>query len=537
MFDKRTCRRDHRAPFAAAVRRWRLAHGCAPPHPPPPDASPGDDVSKAAAEASLSGGIGDGDDVAETAAPRGTAAFVRKRPFFAAEAARGEFDCVSVPGPSSVAVHVCLMKPDLRHMFARHVTFGGAAAFGEHASDAAVFAAAAAPLLRCALRGAPAALFMFGQTGSGKTHTMAALEAMSAAALLPGGAEVPASAALRVWYVELAGKRCSCLLGGGEVSLRDGEGTAVDLVGATCATLRSAQQLRELLASGRARRAVSATAANATSSRSHALLRLALPGARGGSVTLVDCAGSERKEDSARHDAAQRREGAEINASLFALKECVPALCISQHACVLRADACANTLLRCMRARNKAAAATAASAVAWQPHVHVPYRSSSLTRLLAEALTHRGARLAVVGTLSPASADAEHSLATLAAVAELASSSSAAASFSEAREDVPAGLAVNEKDGSVRDAAPLRLVPPVQWRPAELRDWLQAVQGGAFAAAAQAAPDFLAGRDVARMGAPALASMLCGGDAAKGAALHAAFRDAVARAAAAKAAK
>ena len=519
MFDKRTCRREHRAPFAAAVRRWRLAHGCAPPHPPAPDASPGDDVSNAAggdaaAEVTLSGGIGDGDDVAETAAPRGTAAFVRKRPFFAAEAARGEFDCVSVKrcGGASVAVHVCLMKPDLRHMFARHVTFGGATAFGEHASDAAVFAAAAAPLLRCASRGAPAALFMFGQTGSGKTHTMAALEALSAAALLPGGAEVPASAALRVWYVELAGKRCSCLLGGGEVSLRDGEGTAVDLVGATCATVRSAEQLRALLASGRARRAVSATAANATSSRSHALLRLALPGTRGGSVTLVDCAGSERKEDSARHDAAQRREGAEINASLFALKEC-------------------------MRMRNKAAAATASANVAWQPHVHVPYRSSSLTRLLAEALTHRGARLAVVGTLSPASADAEHSLATLAAVAELASSSSAAAAFSEAREDVPAGLAVDEADGSVRDAAPLRLVPPVQWRPAELRDWLQAVQGGVFAAAAQAAPDFLAGRDVARMGAPALASMLCGGDAAKGAALHAAFREAVARAAAAKAAK
>ena len=463
-------------------------------------------------------GLNDEDDAAAVV-PRGTAAFVRKRPFFAAEAARGEFDTVSVPrcGGRSVTVHVCLMKPDLRHMFTRHVTFGGATAFGERAPDAAVFAAAAAPLLRAALRGAPAALFMFGQTGSGKTHTMAALEALSAQTLLPGGGIAPASAALRVWYVELCGKRVRCLLSGADVTLRDADkdSAAVELAGATCASVRSADELAALLAAGRARRHVSATAANATSSRSHAALRLALPGA-GGSVTLVDCAGSERREDSARHDAAQRREGAEINASLYALKQC-------------------------LRARNRAAAAATAgdragAAAAWQPHVHVPYRSSSLTRLLAEPLTDGGAALAVVGTLSPAAADAEHSLATLAAVAELASSSAAAASFAEEREDVPAGLHIDD-DGSVRDASVARLVPPVQWRPAELHAWLAGVQGGAFADAAGAAPDWLAGRDVARMGAPALASMLCGGDAAKGSALHAAFRDAVARAAAAKAAK
>jgi kinesin family protein 2/24 len=42
-----------------------------------------------------------------------------------------------------------------------------------------------------------------------------------------------------------------------------------------------------------------------------------------GRLTLVDCAGSERKEDNMHHSAEQRKETAEINASLYALKECV----------------------------------------------------------------------------------------------------------------------------------------------------------------------------------------------------------------------
>lgn len=74
---------------------------------------------------------------------------------------------------------------------------------------------------------------------------------------------------------------------------------------------------------GKARRATSATLCNASSSRSHAVCRIMVDGPRGGSVTLVDCAGSERKEDSMYHTKEQREEGAQINASLHALKECV----------------------------------------------------------------------------------------------------------------------------------------------------------------------------------------------------------------------
>jgi kinesin family protein 2/24 len=458
---------------------------------------------------------------------------VRKRPLFAHETARGEFDTVTVPicGGADVAVHACLMYPDLRRMFVRHLRYSGAVAFGAAASDDDVYAAAAGPLVAAAQAGAPAALFMYGQTGSGKTHTMGALEARAASALLPALAEGVLPPSVTLSYFEIAGKHATDLLRDAafegdarEVTLRElppPRGAAPDapgrmeLIGASEVVATSATQLLETLAAGRARRAVSCTFANAASSRSHAVLRITLPASSGGgSLTLVDCAGSERKEDSDKHSAAQRKEGAEINASLYALKECI-------------------------RARGRQSA-QATSASAQTGHVHVPYRSSLLTRVLAECLTRADARLAVVGTLSPAAADTEHSLTTLQTVALLAGGGASekegtnGPGWSETKEDVSATLEVGA-DGTVRDVPPPRLVPPAMWRPAELRSWLRSVRNGAFAAAADAAPEWLAGRDFARMMPAALAGMLCGGDDAAGGALYDAFRDAVAKAAAAKA--
>ena len=105
------------------------------------------------------------------------------------------------------------------------------------------------------------------------------------------------------------------------------------------------------------------------------------------SLLLVDCAGSEWASDSSEHSAARRREGAEINASLHALKNCV-----RKHGERMR--------------RGKAS--------------HVPYRESLLTRILAPVFECADARLAVIGCVSPGAADAEHSIATLRTVAQIA---------------------------------------------------------------------------------------------------------------------
>ena len=185
----------------------------------------------------------------------------------------------------------------------------------------------------------------------------------------------------------------------------DVSGVAADSV---VARPGSAAQFLELLERGRARRATAPTDVNGGSSRSHAVCRLDFSG--GGSLTLIDCAGSERSKDSMYHDAQRRKESAEINQSLYALKQCIRA----------------SRLVARWRKRG---------GFETQDHAPAPppFRSSALTRVLREAFTAPSAHLAVVATVSPAATDAEHSIATLRTVCELAGTSKAADAASDDR--------------------------------------------------------------------------------------------------------
>ena len=95
-----------------------------------------------------------------------------------------------------------------------------------------------------------------------------------------------------------------------------------------------------------------------------------------GVLSLVDLAGSEKNIDSMHHSAQRRKEGAQINASLMALKECVRA-----------------------RASGKN-----------RSHV---YRKSKLTMALKGSFVLPTARTMIIATVSPSSKDTEHSLNTL----------------------------------------------------------------------------------------------------------------------------
>ncbi|EOD12586.1 hypothetical protein EMIHUDRAFT_452132 [Emiliania huxleyi CCMP1516] len=292
-----------------------------------------------------------------------------------------------------------LMPPSREQvrMYLRHTAMSpSGGALGEGAAGEEVYRLAAHPLVEHALSGGQATLLTYGQTGSGKTYTIEQVFSLASpllAARARHGARGSA-APLRVSAVEVLGRRCVDLLSGSPCQpLAAAEG-GIELKGAT---------LRQ------------ATGANATSSRSH-MARLerahsparpppppgateagaaALDGGAGFGVCSVAQLHPHKSTVFAVHE--RQREGAEINTSLHALKNCVRAFA--------------------ERARSGRAA-------------RMPFRDALLTRravsrsgeVVAERWWLRGdsCQLAVLGCVSPASAATEHSLSTLRTVMELA---------------------------------------------------------------------------------------------------------------------
>jgi kinesin family protein 2/24 len=199
---------------------------------------------------------------------------------------------------------------------------------------------------------------------------------------------------------------------------------------------------------------------------------------------LPASAGTERKEDSAHHSAARRKEGAEINASLHALKECLRAI-----------------------AKTEAHVAAAAAGGGEPPRAeHVPYRASTLTRVLSDSFTHPRALVAVLATVSPGCTASEHSLHTLQTVTAMCA----------------LDHLTTEEVGDV-EAAPLFAPPPVppkEWTHDALVDWLCALRNGRFRAQAASLPAELDGKRLCRMPATYFAQVLCAGNEPLGAALY-----------------
>ncbi|CAJ1350391.1 unnamed protein product [Effrenium voratum] len=369
--------------------------------------------------------------------------YVRKRPLFShEESKRNDFDVLSVlPGPSThLVLHNCLFQADLRTPMVHHLRFAFDHVFSHEAGDEEVYRVAAAPLVESAKRGQTGTVLMFGQTGSGKTHTIKAIERLAAQSLFEGRAS---SASLTL--VELRGARCFDLLAPQmpELRLRERQGVfapekAVELC------LQSADDLIAAFQSARQRRATCATEANDESSRSHAVCVLRVGS---GTLTLVDCAGTERRKDSANHTKERQQEGAEINASLHALKECV----------------------RFMSKRQRVPA-------------HA-FRGSALTKVLAASLSCPETLLSVICTVAPAASDTEHTLSTLRTGAALRPKA--------AGHDVD--KEVLQTNATKRDPHPR------QWSPHQVQSWLKQLQDGLFSDVCAAIPAEFTGQMLVRL--------------------------------------
>ena len=332
------------------------------------------------------------------------AVMVRKRPLNPKESALKAIDVVTCLDGGHMVVHEPKTSVDCTRRV-ESSAFSFDRAFGETSTNAEVYHEAVSPLVKLCLEGggADATCFAYGQTGSGKTHTMTSCYADAARDIAAGAS----SAGYTVWvsFFDIYGGKCYDLLRERRVvqALEDAKGR-VRVVGLRETRAEDARGVLALADAGASCRKTSRTDSNSASSRSHSIFQMTLRSkAREGEeaasapavarLSLVDLAGSERGADRGKTaDSKTRQEGAEINKSLLALKECIRAL---------SASAGGVNETRVVDENDPPDAS------------HVPFRGSKLTTVLRDAFVGKRSRTVLLAHISPGHGSADHTMNTL----------------------------------------------------------------------------------------------------------------------------
>uniref|UniRef100_A0A6I8RIR5 Kinesin-like protein n=1 Tax=Xenopus tropicalis TaxID=8364 RepID=A0A6I8RIR5_XENTR len=317
---------------------------------------------------------------------------VRKRPLNKQELSKKEIDIISVPSKNIVLVHEPKLKVDLTK-YLENQPFRFDYSFDETATNEVVYRFTARPLVQSIFEGGKATCFAYGQTGSGKTHTMGgdfsgksqnvskgvyAFASRDVFLLLDQPRYKHLDLDVFVTFFEIYnGKVFDLLNKKAKLRVLEDAKQEVQVVGLLERQVTSADDVFKMIEVGSACRTSGQTFANSSSSRSHACLQIILR--RGsklhGKFSLVDLAGNERGADTASADRITRMEGAEINRSLLALKECIRAL-----------------------GQNKS---------------HTPFRESKLTQILRDSFIGENSRTCMIAMLSPGFNSCEYTLNTL----------------------------------------------------------------------------------------------------------------------------
>ncbi|XP_040466609.1 kinesin-like protein KIF2C isoform X1 [Falco naumanni] len=317
---------------------------------------------------------------------------VRKRPLNKQELLKKECDVITVPSKCVLLVHEPKQKVDLtKYLDTQAFRFDFS--FDESSSNEMVYRFTARPLVETIFEGGKATCFAYGQTGSGKTHTMGgdfsgkaqnaskgiyAFASQDVFLLLNQPRYRNQNLQVYVTFFEIYNGKVFDLLNK-KAKLRvleDGK-QQVQVVGLQERQVTCAEDVIRMIEMGSACRTSGQTFANASSSRSHACFQILLRqrGKLLGKFSLVDLAGNERGADTSSADRQTRMEGAEINKSLLALKECIRAL-----------------------GQNKS---------------HTPFRESKLTQVLRDSFIGTNSRTCMIAMISPGMSSCEYTLNTL----------------------------------------------------------------------------------------------------------------------------
>uniref|UniRef100_A0A9R1SL32 Kinesin-like protein n=2 Tax=Cyprinus carpio TaxID=7962 RepID=A0A9R1SL32_CYPCA len=317
---------------------------------------------------------------------------VRKRPLNKKELAKKEIDVVTIPGNGALLLHEPKQKVDLTK-YLENQTFHFDYSFDEDATNDLVYRFTAKPLVKTIFEGGMATCFAYGQTGSGKTHTMGgdfsgksqnsskgiyALAAQDVFTLLRQKRYADMDLCPYVTFFEIYnGKVFDLLNKKAKLRVLEDEKQQVNVVGLQEVPVSSVDDVIKMIERGSACRTSGQTFANASSSRSHAVLQVILRRRNflHGKFSLVDLAGNERGTDISNNDRHTIVETAEINRSLLALKECIRSL--------------------------------------GQNSEHIPFRMSKLTQVLRDSFIGENSRTCMIAMISPGMSSCEYTLNTL----------------------------------------------------------------------------------------------------------------------------
>ncbi|KAG0004490.1 kinesin-like protein Klp5 [Entomortierella chlamydospora] len=272
---------------------------------------------------------------------------------------------------------------DMRYAFDR--------VFHENSQQQEVFENTTRHLIDGVLNGYNGTLFAYGATGCGKTHTISGTPQKPGIIFLTmqelyeriKEQEDEKTIEVSLSYLEVYNETIRDLLAKPSsenakrkpLRLREDSSKRVTIAGLSEHHPNGMDELMELIFMGNENRTVSPTEANATSSRSHAVLQINIcqrlktanisEDFTVATLSLIDLAGSERAS-ATKNRGSRMVEGANINKSLLALGNCINALC-----------------------ENK-------------PKSHIPYRDSKLTRLLKFSLGGN-CKTVMIACVSPSS--------------------------------------------------------------------------------------------------------------------------------------
>jgi len=325
---------------------------------------------------------------------------VRKRPMNKKENAKKDIDIVACADKQTTIVHECKLKVDLTKYLDNH-KFRFDYSFDETTTNEIVYRYTAKPLVDTIFNQGMATCFAYGQTGSGKTHTMggdftqgkqqdsskgiyclAANDIFKLQKTKYKALDLIVSASFFEIYsgkiFDLLNKRKKLQV------LEDGK-AQVQIPNLNETIVYDVDDVMKMLDQGMKTRTSGTTSANQNSSRSHAIFQMILRkrgrgkdgsmGALHGKFSLIDLAGNERGADTMSSDRQTRLEGAEINKSLLALKECIRAL--------------------------------------GKKGAHLPFRASKLTQVLRDSFIGENAKTCMIAMISPGISCVEHTLNTL----------------------------------------------------------------------------------------------------------------------------